>query len=131
MTEQRPKPKQDERTGRFLSGNIGGPGRPKGSRNKLGEAFIDDLYADWLEHGAATIRQVREERPQDYLKVAAGLLPKELKIERSDDLTDEQLDARIHQLAEIIGVEIRIGGAAGGETKTPQPQSASGLPTIQ
>ena len=27
-------------------------GRPKGSRNKLAEAFIADVYADWLEHGS-------------------------------------------------------------------------------
>ena len=29
----------------------GNPGRPKGSRNKLGEAFIADLYAHWQENG--------------------------------------------------------------------------------
>jgi hypothetical protein len=38
------KPQQDEK-GRFLTGNSGG-GRPKGSRNQLGEAFVADLYAD-------------------------------------------------------------------------------------
>jgi hypothetical protein len=27
------------------------PGRPKGSRNLLADAMIDDLYKDWQEHG--------------------------------------------------------------------------------
>jgi hypothetical protein len=36
----------------FKSGN---PGRPKGSRNKLGEAFLDALHADWQEHGTEAI----------------------------------------------------------------------------
>jgi hypothetical protein len=30
-------------------------GRPRGSRNKLGEVFITQLYTDWLEHGEAVI----------------------------------------------------------------------------
>ena len=42
----KPKPAQDEK-GRFVPGNNGGAGRPKGSRNLLGEAFIADLYEHW------------------------------------------------------------------------------------
>ena len=45
--EEQAKPVIDEK-GRFLKGTIGGPGRPKGSRNKLGEEFIQALYADFL-----------------------------------------------------------------------------------
>jgi hypothetical protein len=76
---------RDEKTGqflpghpsvghRFLPGNSGLPGRPKGARNKLSEAFIDDLYHDWLEHGIQAIRDVRESRPSDYLKICAILV---------------------------------------------------------
>ncbi len=58
LTMAKSKPTQDEK-GRFLPGNNGGTGRPKGSRNKLGEAFIDDLYQDWQANGAETIACVR------------------------------------------------------------------------
>jgi hypothetical protein len=64
---------RDEKTGRFLVGNNGMAGRPKGARNKLAEAFIDDLYADWKEHGIHVIQEVRETGPSDYLKICAIL----------------------------------------------------------
>jgi len=93
----------------FAPGNPGGPGRPKGSRNKLGEAFVEALHADFEKHGVATIQKVREEKPEQYVKVIASLLPKELKIEATSDLTDEQLDQRIRALAAAIGLEVGVG----------------------
>src|SRR5262245_36762420 len=36
----------------------GNPGRPKGSRNKLGEAFIQALAEDFERHGAEVIERV-------------------------------------------------------------------------
>lgn len=94
----------------------GNPGRPKGSRNKLGEAFIAALHDDFTEHGVATIQAVREDRPHEYLRVVAGLLPKEFKIETVSELTDEQLDARIRQLADAL--EIGVADPARG-TQAP------------
>ena len=64
--------------GRFLTANNGGPGRPKGSRNKLGEAFIQALSDDFAEHGVDTIRQVRMRDPISYVKVVANVLPREV-----------------------------------------------------
>jgi hypothetical protein len=77
------------------------------SRNKLGEAFVEAWHADfsaWRGRDCC----VRTDKPHEYLKVVADLLPKELKIERSDELSSPELDQRIRQLAEIIGVEVGI-----------------------
>jgi hypothetical protein len=49
---------------------------PKGSRNRLSEEFVNELYADWCEHGAEALKKVRETRPDVYLKVVASLLPR-------------------------------------------------------
>ncbi len=68
-------------TGRFLTGNSGG-GRPKGSRNKLGEQFLEALAQDFAEHGQQAIVDCREEKPTEYVKVVAGLLPKELLVRK-------------------------------------------------
>lgn len=80
----------------------GNPGRPKGSRNKLGEDFIAALHDDFQEHGVEAIQAVRKDKPDAYLKVLAMILPKELKITNESDLTDEQLIERINQLDAII-----------------------------
>jgi len=97
-------PEQDKKTGRFVSGNIGG-GRPKGSRNKLGEAFVSDLLSDWEENGPAAIAVVRAERPQDYLKVVASILPKDVNVNVRplEEMTNDQLRQQIGQLAKELG----------------------------
>ena len=95
----KPKPAQDEK-GRFVPGNNGGSGRPRGSREQLGEAFVADLYADWLAHGVATIEKVRAARSADYLKVIASMVPKDLnmKVSAIESMTDDELEASIKRL---------------------------------
>lgn len=121
MSGDTPKPEKGE-GGRFLPGNNGGPGRPKGARNKLGEAFVEALHKDFEEHGVSAIETTRKEKPDQYLKVIASLLPKEFKIETVSDLTDEQLDARIRQLASLI--EIGVADPPGGGEAPEGSQTA-------
>lgn len=65
----------------FKPGQSGNPaGRPKGARSKLGEQFLQDLYADWQKHGAEVVERVRDEKPDAYLKVVASILPKEIEL---------------------------------------------------
>jgi hypothetical protein len=83
---------RDPESGRFLPGNIGG-GRRKGSRNKLGEEFLEALAQDFAEHGRGAIVACREQRPAEYVKVVANLLPKELLLRKDpvDELTDQEI----------------------------------------
>jgi hypothetical protein len=64
----------------FLPGNPGGPGRPKGSRNRLAESFIDALHKDFLMHGAEAIEAARAESPLGYVRMVASLLPAKVEI---------------------------------------------------
>ena len=63
------------------------------------------MYADWQNHGPAVIERVRETKPEQYLKVVASLLPKDinLNVESYQEWTDEQLMARILDLNKQIG----------------------------
>ena len=93
------------RAGQFLPGQSGNPkGRVRGSRNKLGEAFFDDLYAEWQAHGPEVITKVREERPEVFLKVVASTLPKDLNVnvDPYEDVTDEELTQMILRLKDEI-----------------------------
>ena len=78
-------------------------GRPRGSRNKLGEDFINALADDFARHGAVAIERVREEKPDAYLKVIATLMPKDLNlnVRQLDDLSDEQLMRKLQQVTEM------------------------------
>jgi hypothetical protein len=65
----------------FKPGQSGNPkGRPKGARNRLGTQFLEALEADFNQFGPQAIAQVREKKPEVYMRVVADLLPKEANI---------------------------------------------------
>lgn len=130
MSDANPSETKRDEHGRFIVPPVS-PGRPKGSRNKLGEAFLADMLADWETYGAETIVKVREEKPDQYLKVVASILPKELNVKVSDldELTDEQLEQRYAAIAQAL---IAAGfGTGSGDRETQGPQQAGDLQTIQ
>lgn len=96
-------------------------GRPKGSKNKLGEAFVAALHDDFQEHGVRVIETVRLEKPDVYLKVIAQIIPKEftIKTDAFDGITDEQLAAIVAAARASLGIieggAIDVSPEAGGE----------------
>jgi hypothetical protein len=94
-------------------------GRPRSSCNRLGQAFIAALCADWIENGAAVIAQVRREQPAAYLKMVWSLLPRQPNIKEDnlfDGVTDEELADFIafarHALRTLEGGDSEPGSAA-------------------
>lgn len=92
----------------FQVGHPGGPGRPKGSRHRLSEAFVAALADDFEQHGVAVIKAVRKAEPSDYLKIIASLMPKEFdatfKIE--DTRTYGEILAATRQRGARLGVSV-------------------------
>jgi hypothetical protein len=124
---------QPKRRGEHLAAyqfKTGNHGRPKGSRNKLGEAFIEALHDDFMENGVAAIQIVRNEKPDQYLKVIASLLPKEMTLNVNDDqgnLTDDEIVERIRELSKAISPFLTggTGGVAEGVESTGSAKESS------
>jgi len=106
----------------------GNKGRPKGSRNRLGEAFLKALADDFDKHGITTIEKVRTGSPVAYVKACVAILPKELNVNLNplEDMTDEQLIQRIRDLDNAL-TDV-LGGTGGTDhgVKTKDGQKQTG-----
>lgn len=106
-------------------GQSGNPaGRPKGSRNKLGEQFVQALQTDFETHGKQAIETVRAERPHEYLKVVASLLPKQVEIKEGtfDGVSDDQLAALVAAARSALGITESGGSGEGASSEQKPPQ---------
>lgn len=112
----------------FGPGNNANPaGRPKGSRNKLGEEFVQALQADFNQHGAEAIVKVRTDKPDAYLKVIASILPKELNVNTNalGDMSDDELTAVIAAMRALADtVAVATAGEGTAETGGREPAEA-------
>lgn len=115
MTMTDDQPERDPETGQFILGKKGGPGRPKGARSKLGEQFLEALQKDFEANGVGAIEVVRADRPQDYLKIIASLMPKDvnLNINPMEDATDDELVQRLRDLDAVIRPFLGSEGSSG------------------
>jgi hypothetical protein len=87
-----------DRNGRWVAGSksdrCGNPhGRPLGARTKLSDTFLKDMLAAWELSGKEAIETFVKDRPHDFVKLVASLLPRHfnVKVNELDELTDEQL----------------------------------------
>ena len=108
-------------------GQTGNPnGRPKGSRDAIKEAFLKDLAADWQENGESVLRKAREERPAEFCRMVAGLLPKDMNVKSDDPVHGPHLAAmlaivqRAESKAELARLKEEIA-VLKGETPEGEP----------
>jgi hypothetical protein len=108
----------------WVPGESGNPkGRPLGSRNKLSEKFILALHDDFEEHGSAVIAQVRQERPEIYLKVIASLVPRELHFKSAnafEGMSDDELTSL------LVDVRRSLSARAGESSSTGESTPSVG-----
>ena len=82
----------------FQPGNKLATGR-KNARHRISTTLLNELAADFEQHGAEVVKIARIERPVEYLKVIASLLPKEFEITATTkirEISDDELDHLIN-----------------------------------
>jgi hypothetical protein len=127
MSDEKTVPNVDEKykPWQIKPGEVRNPaGRPKGTRNKLGEAFIQAMHADFEVHGAKVIETVRNDKPDQYLKVIASILPKELHVNTSalGEMSDDELTATLLSLRDLAAsLDDKITRAGSREAEGQEP----------
>jgi hypothetical protein len=81
----------------FVLGKEKTGGRAKGTRNRLSQEFLSALLAEFEAHGAEAIRICRTERPIDFVKIVASLMPREIEFQDNTlaEVSDTDLEAFI------------------------------------
>ena len=98
---------------KWRPGQSGNPnGRPKGARNLIADQFIADLHTEWQAHGADTLSKARKADPVAFIKIVAGLLPKDINLNVS-------AAERFGQIIEHIEQQANSGGLDGGRPIAP------------
>ena len=70
----------------YRAGSSGGPGRPKGSKNKITKAYLDTIVEAFDECGKEVVDRLIEKRPDVFIKLVADLVPKNMDINHSGNL---------------------------------------------
>ena len=121
--------------GQFQLGHSGG--RPKGARNRLAAQVFEDILRHWCEpaapgsklsKGAEALETLYKEKPGEYLRLTASVLPREFIFENvTSDLDDEQIDELLLALRQRM-IEARTAPAllaspdADGVGNEPEPR---------
>ena len=98
--------RQRSSNGTFAPGNPGGPGRPKGSPNKVNAVLKDDIVQAYQEKGG--VKWLRSLPPRIFVRLLEKVLPKQVAADVSmagkgqfmgldlSKLSDEQLSRLAH-----------------------------------
>jgi hypothetical protein len=115
----------------FQKGQPKSGGRRKGTRDRISTALLEAIAADFEEHGAEAVKIARIERPVEYLRVVASLLPREFEItdNRLTDITDEELDVFIEYAKRQLTLSV-IRDVEGREEPTTDGEPIKLLPAL-
>ena len=110
----------------YQPGQSGNPaGRKMGSRQKLTEKFIDDLADHYEREGAKAIGRVLEDNPVAYLQIVCRLLPKDISLTVSNDISNTLPPDQLKRIAEAWMLSQQEDDALEGESVVVSSETAA------
>ena len=110
-----------------------GSARPGRAKKTLGDDFLAAVRADFHSHGAGVLAAVREDKPEQYLKIVLSVLPRDFNAAMNslDMLSDDEIRSRIRALEGTLGPGLGapdegadLSGAAPGTGAEAGPEQA-------
>ena len=116
----------------FEKGHSSG-GRRRGARHRISTALLEAIAKDFEEFGEETVKITRLEKPVEYLRIVASLLPRELEVTIGplQEISDEELELlieRTRQQHRLIDVTANVGGR---EEETADREPVKLLSSVQ
>lgn len=101
----------------YKKGQIANPmGKGGHSIDKLSRSFIAKLGESFNKHGEKTIEELRVNDPSAYIRVIAGLMPKNVVIDtKSQDILEDFSDDMLQKLSTLL--DDRVGSTVVTEPK--------------
>lgn len=114
------KPARDPITGHFLPGNRGGPGRPKGSKDKVSQKLVN-LMTDLMDRrGEELLERIADTNPSDALAILTRIVPQA-------ELQRIFLEGDGENSKQINNIQITLVGKAEEEAGLPAPDDRDRL----
>lgn len=111
----------------FQPGHSGG-GNRRGKRDKITQAFLNDLELVWREDGAAALKAAAKDKPAEFAKMVASLLPRQVEIERPlADMNDDELAQLVDTIREALAAAKPPGSGAEVPAEPQPPSDVSSL----
>lgn len=103
-------------------------GRTMGARQKLTEKFIKDLADHYDKEGMRAIERVAEDNPVAYLQIVCRLLPKDVSLTVSTDMTSALPPEQLKRIAEAWMLSQHDDSVIEGESVITSDPALAALP---
>jgi hypothetical protein len=94
-------------------------GKAAGNRDKICRELLSDMADAWAKYGVKALKELALSDPGCFVKAYVALLPREVKVDAMETMTEDQILARIRELSVTLGIEgVLLPAGEPGSRKT-------------
>ena len=100
----------------WKKGESGNRSGRSSTQQRLYQTFYRHVYQTWLEHGPRCLEEMAINHPVEFVRLVAGLMPKQIQANITEDAKPASLEETIEELESVCG---RLGLEV--QSKKPLP----------